>query len=367
MAEYESPLWLCPYCGFKDSLWNTYYWKCPRCGKPLRVIYEKDFNPSGRGIARYSSMLPFTPTKTRGEGSTPLVVERINGSILLFKLEYLNPSGSFKDRGTALSIYYGFKIGYLETVEDTSGNTGISVALYSKLYGLKPIVIMPKTAPKGKKALVRALGAELVETPDRSTAATEVHRLIKDRYYVAHTWSYFYIIGASTIAFEVYEEAGIPDYVIVPIGSGGLVLGLIHGFLELVRLKVASKIPRLIGVQGYSACPVYQALRGSIVSKKSSHYADGIMVLNPPRLNEIVDVMKKYGYEIVLVDNEEILDALYELYNMGFIVEPTSAAVWVAYKRIKDKVKGSTILLPLTGSGLKTLIEREPPAGYSPI
>ncbi|MEM0380617.1 MAG: pyridoxal-phosphate dependent enzyme [Desulfurococcaceae archaeon] len=354
MSEISNPFWKCIYCGFNESIWSNYYWKCPRCGKPLVINYSKVYEPKGRGIFRYSKTLPFTPEKTRGEGSTPLVVEKQGFNTLLFKLEYLNPTGSFKDRGSALAIYYGYRMNYKRVVEDTSGNTGISVTLYSKLYGLKPVIYMPRTAPLGKKRLISKLGGEIVETIDRSEASIKVLENTFQSYYVAHTWNYLYVIGASTIAYEVFDEYGVPDYVIVPVGSGGLILGLISGFEYLFETGLADRMPRFIAVQGYSVQPVFSSIKGYSIEGEDSDLADGIMVPNPPRLIEIVDYLKKYGEEVVLICNNEIARAVNELHDMGFIVEPTSASAWAGYLKIRDRLKGS-VLIPLTGSGLKTI------------
>lgn len=356
MGREKEAYWYCSRCGFKKLIWNKYYWKCPRCSSPLRIIYDKTFSPRGRGLVRYCSLLPFNPARTIGEGGTPLVVEEENNTKLLFKLEHLNPSGSFKDRGTALAIGYSYLMKYNSVVEDTSGNTGISVTLYSRVYGLKPLIIMPRSAPVGKKKLVKMLGGKVIEAKDRGEAAKIVSRYIGSSYYVAHTWNYFYIIGASTIAYEVYEEYGIPDYMIVPVGSGGLFLGLIEGFEYLYKEGLIKHVPKPVIVQGYSVQPVYERLTGERIAGEESSLADGVMVPNPPRIDEIVGYLKKYHGKIVLVGNNEIKQAIKELFDKGFIIEPTSATVYVAYKKLVDDLRNREALLPLTGSGLKMII-----------
>jgi len=350
------PIWKCRYCGFESDLWSKYYWCCPRCSKPLDIIYKRKFEPETRvrGLRRYSSLLPFVPEKSLGEGNTPLINYRDGGREILFKLEYLNPSGSFKDRGSSLAIYYGFKMGYRGIVEDTSGNTGLSVTLYSSFYGLKSIIYMPRNAPLGKKVLIKALGGEIVEASSRYEASRIVLENIRDRFYVAHTWSYFYILGASTIAYEVYEEYGVPDLVIAPVGSGGLFLGLIRGFKNLYDLGVTRKIPRFIAVQGVSVHPLFKRMKGYSLEGDSS-LADGIMVSNPPRLEEIYEELVSVKGDVVLVDNKDIINAMKDLYERGFIVEPTSATVWAGYKKIRRENLGESVLMPLTGSGLKTI------------
>ncbi len=352
----EEIVFTCPKCGFKTT---SYYWQCPKCGSPLNISFEKNWRPRGKGLKRYTSMLPIRPRKTLGEGGTPLVVRKIRGVRVFFKLEYLNPTGSFKDRGASLSITYARLKGYRRVVEDTSGNTGIAVTAYSKLYGIKPVIVMPEYAPKGKKQLVRALGGEIIETPTRGDAARKVLELVdEETFYVAHTWSPFFIIGASTIAYEAFEQGFHGRTVIAPIGSGGLFLGLYYGFKDLVDQGLIDKPPFFVGVEGVSVTPIYNRLYGKPVVKGESTLADGVMVPNPPRTNEIVEVLRKNNGRIVLVDNNEILKALKGLYRLGFIVEPTSTLPYIALlKLIEEHVidKGDEVLIPLTGSGLKTL------------
>lgn len=356
----QTPSWICPSCGFRESVFEKYYWRCPRCGSPLSIEYEVvgDITSSNNMWLRYYGFMPFTPEKTRGEGLTPLVEEKLSSHRLLFKLEYLNPSGSFKDRGTALAVYYGYKMGYKKAVVDTSGNTGISVALYSRLYGLEPTIVMPKQAPEGKKRAVLKLGGKLVEAEGRTGASKVVEEYIRseDVYYVAHLWNPLYIVGHATIAYEVFEEYGVPDYVIAPIGSGGLILSLMYGFEKLREVGLAKKAPIVIGVQGYSCQPIYEAMYGTRSEGEESTLADGIMVANPPRTSEIVNSLRKYHGKVVLVGNTDVLNAMKELWNWGFLVEPTSATVYAAYEKLKREIpSSSSVLLVLTGSGLKTL------------
>ena len=351
----KNAYWFCPKCGFKESIWNKYYWRCPRCGNPLDIEYEKIFEPKGNKFLRYSSYYPFKPIKTRGEGGTPLIIDNDGRHKLIYKLEYLNPSGSFKDRGTLLSITYAYLMNYKSVVEDTSGNTGISVALYSRVYGLEATIVMPSYAPSGKKKLVKILGGKIIETPTRTDASKIVLQYVKNSYYVAHIWNYLYIIGASTISFEIFEEYGVPDYIVIPVGSGGLFLGIVHGFEYLKNIGVINKVPVPIAVQGYSVLPLYEKIYGVKKPGEESDLADGILVASPPRINDLVYYLNKYRGKIVLIGNSDIREAQKELFQKGFIVEPTSATVYAAYTKIKEELPPSDIVLVLTGSGLKTL------------
>lgn len=347
--------WYCPRCGFKAGLWSRYFYECPVCRFPLEISHPLVFEPRGRGLARYSSMLPFTPERGRGEGGAPLVREVLNGVEVWFKLDYLNPSGSFKDRGSALSLYYAYRMGFDTAVEDTSGNTGVSVSLYSRLYGLKPFIYMPRSAPEGKKKLVRRLGGVVVETVDRAEASRRVLERAGESFYVSHTRSPLFLEGFATIAYEIYEEAGVPDALIIPVGSGSLLLGVYKGFKNLANLGLVSKTPVIYAVQGYSVQPVYKAFKGCEEQGEASTLADGVAVPNPPRLEQIVSAVGESKGDVVLVGNSEIEKAYTDLWERGFTVEPTSAIVYAAFLKLLDRLKGMRVATVLTGSGLKMI------------
>ncbi|MEZ0394701.1 MAG: pyridoxal-phosphate dependent enzyme [Desulfurococcaceae archaeon] len=344
--------WRCKYCGFEAPL-TAYHWRCPRCGRPLDIAYQRRFEPKGRGVARYSGMLPLSPLRSLGEGGTPSLWLEIGGAKVLFKLDHLNPSGSFKDRGTSLALSLAKLLGYSEVVDDTSGNTGISISLYARAYGMSANIVMPATAPEGKKRLARSLGAKVIEAPDRGECPAIAEEMSKTMYYVAHTWNYLYVLGASTIAYEVFEEAGVPDMAVVPVGSGGLLLGLAEGFRSLIELGLSNKMPRLFAVQGYSVQPLAKALKGMEIKGEASDLADGIMVPNPPRLQEIARAVSESRGDVVLVGNSEVLAAMRELLDLGLVVEPTSAAAYAALQKLRAVASGRTVLVVLTGSGLK--------------
>jgi len=320
---------------------------------------DKMWNPvkGERGLRRYSSMLPLTPSKTLGEGSTPIVFIDDGGRRVAFKLEMLNPGGSFKDRGANLAVAHASMLGFRCLVEDTSGNTGISITLFGRIYGMKTKIVLPRTAPQGKRRIMELLGAEIVEAPSRSEATNIAFKIssLSDCLYVNHLANPLFIEGAKTVAYEAFEDMGIPDKVIVPVGSGGLILGIAKGFREIASILGYTKAPQIVAVQGVDVAPLYEALYGSKPQiQDTATLADGIRVAHPPRIEEMKRVIIESGGRVVLVNNNHIVEALAELIDLGFVVEPTSAAAYAAYKLIKENVNpGETVLIPLTGSGLK--------------
>ncbi len=305
-------------------------------------------------------MLAIAPLKSLGEGATPLITIEKAGLRVHLKLEHLNPSGSFKDRGTVLAISHASSVGLRCVVEDTSGNTGISVAMYGTVMGLRTAIVMPRDAPEGKKRAVKLLGGEVIEAPSRGEATTIARKLVVERgcYYVDHLTSPLYIEGYRTVAYEIFEQIGVPDAVIIPAGSCGLFIGTYRGFEDLKRLGYTRRKPMMIAVQGVEVAPLYEKLYGEKPPSGSSKLADGIRVPKPPRLEEAISIIRETGGRVVLVNDEDIVSALRELITMGLIIEPTSAAAYAALTKIASELKAmgiEDVVIPLTGSGLKML------------
>ncbi len=318
----------CPHCGY--SIEDNYRPFCPHCRKPLELEGE----------------LPKPKASLLGEGQTPIVEISSEGNKVAFKLEYLNPSGSFKDRGTALSLWLAKRLGYDCVVEDSSGNTGLSVAMYSAHLGLRSHIVVPKDSGKGKKMLLRSLGADILETNTRDEASEIAAKMSERCFYVAHLYSPIFIEGMKSIAIEL-KDYGEWNF-IVPVSSGTLLLGLYRGFKEL-GLK-----PKIYAVQASEAA----SLRGKIkviaeVGGKTSKLADALVLENPPRISSIVQAISSSGGGVVIVGDNAIRSATKELLLKGFIIEPSSAAAWAAYRALRAIGINDDFVIPLTGSGLK--------------
>ena len=320
---------VCPSCGFRGESEAYHPW-CPKCGGPLEVEGEP---PSARRLL--------------GEGGTPLV----EGDGFIAKLEYLNPTGSFKDRGASYSLQVARYLGYGCSVVDSSGNTAISVAAYSGRLGMKARVYVPRTAGEGKKSVIRALGAELIEAEDREEAARLAREDSGKCFHVAHLTSPFFVEGMKSVGAELADAArGRP--IIVPVSSGSLLLGIHRGLRE-----EGVKGYRIIAVQSPGAA----SLRGKVpllaeVGGPEGRLLDALVVRNPPRLGEIVKAVNETGGGLVVTGDRAVAEALRELLAKGFIVEPSSASVYAALKALKLSGairRDEEPILVLTGSGLK--------------
>lgn len=231
------------------------------CGGTLEIVGGPTFELTGvredvHTLWRYREALPLpegTAPVTLGEGWTPLVDGEWAGCPVKLKLESLNPTGSFKDRGAALLVAALRGAGVHKVVEDSSGNAGAALSAYAARAGLHATVYVPAHASSVKQAQIKVYGADVVavlgsrsDTADAVLAAVE-----KGAVYATHARSPLYAHGMKTVAFELWEQCGwcAPSRVIVPVGHGGLLLGLDMGFSELLAAGLVDRRPQLIGVQ----------------------------------------------------------------------------------------------------------------------
>lgn len=146
----------CLRCGYTTEA-SSWLWRCPpKCGGPLDLIIDglKLTLSERRDLWRFSSVIPARPFISLGEGFTPLVNADFLSRNVYLKLEYLNPTGSFKDRGgSAVAVSKALEFGARTVVEDSSGNAGISIAAYAAAAGIKARIYVPGTRLRVRRAL----------------------------------------------------------------------------------------------------------------------------------------------------------------------------------------------------------------------
>lgn len=347
--------------------------RCPHCGGVFSVsgglAYAPDEMHSGLWRYRASFGLPDNAEAiTLGEGNTPLVEGAAFGKRLAFKLEYLNPTSSYKDRGSAPLLSFLKASGVGEALEDSSGNAGASFAAYAARAGVKARVFVPDYASGPKRAQIEAYGAELVSIlGPRSEAANAVLRAAEGgAVYASHAYMPFGLPGIATIAFELYEQLGnqVPGSVIAPVGHGSLLLGIALGFEALKAAGRIERLPVLIGVQARACAPMWalttQGPAGLAWVTEGQTLAEGVRVRQPVRGDELLRAVEATGGRFLAVDEEEIVPARDALARAGLFVEPTSAIVWAGLGQLSTQPDFASqlpepVALILTGSGLKSL------------
>jgi threonine synthase len=289
---------------------------------------------------------------------TPVSRERMGEERIDLKLEYLAPTGSFKDRGASVLLSRLKEMGIEEILEDSSGNAGCSLAAYAAAAGIRCRVLVPENVPEGKALQIASYGAILERIPgSRDDVAQEALRRAETSFYASHNWQPFFIQGTKTFAFEVAEQLSrLPDAIFYPVGNGSLLVGSYKGFYEMKTLGWIDKIPRLIGVQTVSHPPIYEAVTGqSCLSRAEKTIAGGIAIGKPTRLKQVSEVIRKTDGTVFVVTDDQIREAQRDLARRGYLVEPTAAAALAGYRIWRSAAgdKEQKVLIPLTGSGLK--------------
>ncbi len=294
-----------------------------------------------------------------GEGRTPLVPREIAGQEVAFKLDYLQPSGSFKDRGASVLMTLVRFLEIDQIVEDSSGNAGAAMAAYAAAAGVGCTIYSPAYTPDGKLVQIRLYGAQVIKVPGtRQDTNDAAIRAAASSFYASHLWNPFFGQGLATAAYEIWEQMDghVPPAVVVPVGSGGYLEGLSIGFRALVRAGYAAGMPRLIGVQADNCAPLHRAWERGLADyaqfEPQPTVAEGIAVQRPPRASAVLAAVRGSGGRMVGVAEDEILDATRTLFALGLFAEPTSAAGLAGWRKLPPGESEGAVLI-LTGSGLK--------------
>ncbi len=359
----------CSNCGRVYPLDGAPY-ACVHCGGVYDIPAPLKFQPQAiepdqPGIWRYRHLFglpPGVPPLSLGEGNTPLKKIRLRGRGRVYlKCEYENPTGSFKDRGTATLLAFLRSRGVEAVLEDSSGNAGASLAAYAAQAGLAATVYAPESASPAKLARIAAHGARLVTVPGPRSAAAAAAREAAEAgqaTYASHAWLPFNLPGYATIALEIYQQLGnkMPGTVIIPVGQGGLLLGLYRGFDALRQAGLSLALPRLIGVQALACAPLWTMATMGVSAmgfvQELPTLAEGIRIRHPLRGDAVLRAVESSRGQFVAVPEEDILPARDQLARRGLYVEPTSAVVWAALRQLPADLPQPLVLV-LTGSGDK--------------
>ena len=338
-------------------------WKCPACGGLLDLSEPARFDPGQTNardysLWRYRHTFPLPPEAepvTLGEGLTPLVPVPLDGRTVHFKLEFANPTGSFKDRGMTLVLTAIRAIGVTAALEDSSGNAGASFAGYAARAGIRGSVYVPASASGPKLTQIAAYGADIhaIEGPRSNAAQAAQQAAAGGLYYASHVFNPLGLAGQATVAFEIWEQLGrLPESVVLPVGNGTLLLGLERGFKALVAAGLAPRLPRLVGVQALACAPLWaefhHGAEGLAKVTEGATLAEGIRVIRPARAEAILAAIRESGGTLLAVEEPAIEAGRAELARRGLYAELTSGIVWDALKHVPGEAAAI-----LTGGGLK--------------
>jgi len=320
----------------------------------IKSPFDKNFlfytDHNFQGLWKFCPQLPIfnkAHIVSFGEGNTPVVNETWRNKNVRFKMEFLFPTGSYKDRGATVLISKIKELGIDKIVEDSSGNAGCAIAAYSARAGISADIYVSSKASPAKIKQMKGYGANVVVIEgSREDVADAAIEAAKNCYYASHSYNPFFFEGTKTFAYEVWEQCKeLPEEIIFPVGNGTLIIGSFIGFSELKAAGLITHIPKLSVAQALNC----QSLKEGNAMEFKPTLAEGIAVKNPVRkslINRILNFTSGFYYA---VNEQDIITEHQLLFNRGYYVEFTSA---VAVSAVKQS-RFTNILVPLTGHGLK--------------
>ncbi len=360
----------CPDC---DASYGD-RWRC-RCGSPLqfadpprpdRPRPDPESFDSRDGLWSFEAFLPTgndpADRVTLGEGMTPLVAA--DAWDASFKLDYVFPTGSFKDRGATTTLTRAVELGVDRVVEDSSGNAGAAIATYAARAGIDAEIYVPADVKDAKLRAIRRTGADPVRVDgtreDVTDACLDAVR-DGDAWYASHAWNPAFFAGTATFAYETAVQRGwsVPDAVVTPVGHGTLLLGIYDGFRALYDAGWTDSMPRIVGAQAAGVAPIVEALHGvdaASPSPEPNDAADGIQISTPVQLDRILTAIDETDGDAIAVTEPELRAELDGLHAAGFYTEPTCAVAPAALRTARNRGtirSDDDVVVALTGSGLK--------------
>ena len=293
-------------------------------------------------VERYRDRLPIGPGEpvvSLYEGSTPLVhadaLSEELGLDLWLKLESMNPTGSFKDRGMTVAVSRAVARGATGVVCASTGNTAASAAAYAARAGLSAEILLPKGAVAlGKLAQARAVGARLVAVRGSFDEALRGAQALGDsgRYVLVNSLNPDRIEGQKTAAFELVEALGRPpDVLALPYGGGGNTRAYARGFEEW-----GGAMPRFLA---------------GAAAERARTLASAIRIVDPAHRAQAEAAIRDSGGAVVPLSDDEIVAAWQSLASReGIFCEPASAAGLAAVRKVGAS---GTVVVVVTGHGLK--------------
>ena len=366
---------------------------CPRCQGNVEVVYDYAslrgrLDPARltqdpeRNIWRYLPLLPLDPEFPRPPlalGWTPLLsAERLGQELgvprLLLKDEGRNPSGSLKDRASAVVLCAAGQAGADTVVGASTGNAGSSMACLSASTGHRCVIFIPAQAPQAKVAQLLAFGAQVMPVQGNYDQAFDLSLEVGQHFnWYSRSTGYNPLTreGKKTCALEIWEQLGhrLPHWVFVSVGDGNIISGLHKGFRDLLALGLTDRLPRLAAIQARGSAAVARTVAalgaGSITPPEEINIqpvsadtcADSISVNLPRDGVAAVRAVQESGGAALQVSDQEILEAIPLTAGLsGVFGEPAGVTAVAGLRAAQSRSlvrPDETVVCVITGSGLK--------------
>jgi len=349
--------------------------KCKSCKSPLDIVYDykkieevmlkESFVREAPWHWKYWMFYPLVDLSKKVsliEGGTPLIESTHFSNKkreVWFKYEGLNPTGSFKDRGTTIEVSKAVELGMKQVCCASTGNMGASVAAYCARARMKCRIFVPFDAVGPKIKQIRAYGAKLIRVIGGYTkTAEECEKYSKETdSYLMGDYPYREE-GEKSVGFEIADQMNwkVPDYVVCPMGNGTLIYAIWDAFNDLKKVGMIEKLPRMIGIQAKGCSPIYNAfkMRKRTIKpiKNPKTIATAIECGDPLDGLKALNALRESKGKVEKVSDEEMIKSIKLLASKeGLYVEPAGAASTAGLLKLK-RLKGKIVCI-LTGHGLK--------------
>jgi threonine synthase len=329
---------------------------CTQCGSVLEVIYNE---------ARKEIQLPLKeiqpdPLKTNPTSLKYLSrLSEMYGAELYAKLEFENPTGCFKDRGSYIEVLKAIELGADAICLASTGNMAASVAAYACYFKIPCFVFVPEKTPEAKLAQSTIYDATIIKIKgDFKTCEILCREFAKSgNYYLAGDYV-FRQEGQKTFSYELFEQGPVDyDYIFVPIGAGTNFAAIYKGFKELKAAGEIEKIPSFVAVQPEQSSPVVEGIfkKEKIVKDQVNTMADAVAVGDPFDFYKVLEGINKTNGLAFTATENELLSSMKEMaVQEGFFTEPACAIPLACFKNNLNTFRGKKCLFVLTGTGLKS-------------
>ncbi len=360
----------CPACGLDGTLDVLYDY-----AEAARTMSAESLAGRERSLWRYGELLPIESDDhipRLSVGWTPLydcpdVAHEYGVGSLLLKDDGRNPTGSLKDRASAVGVGRALETGQKTVACASTGNAASSLSGFAAVAGLRSFIFVPQTAPAAKVTQLLIYGANVVLVKGDYADAFNLATAAIDRYgwynrnCAINPWL---VEGKKTCAMEIAEQTGwdVPDRVFIAVGDGCCISGLYKGFSDLKRVGLISRVPRIVGVQASGARPIYEAFKSGaerVVFGPADTVADSISVGAPRNWGKALRAVRESDGDMTVVSDVDILSAIPEMARKtGVFGEPAGAAAFAGFRSMAREGligRDERVAVVVTGNGLKDI------------
>jgi threonine synthase len=359
---------------------------CPGCGSQGILDVRYDYDRASRTLTRgslsgrdrdlwlYGELLPVSPAVAKPPlhiGWTPVyaaprLAKEVGAGKLFLKDDGRNPTGSFKDRASAIAVMKALEFGAGTVACASTGNAASSLAGLAASVGIRSVIFLPERAPGPKVTQLLVFGATVVKVKGTYEQAFDLCSAAcgKFGWYNRNSGTNpFCVEGKKTAGLEIAGQFGpsVPDWVVVSVGDGCTIGGIGKGLGEMHAMGFIPRPPRLLGVQSEGARPLVDAFESGsdCIPTSVDTIADSIAVGTPRNWRRALAQIRGSGGSMIAVRDSDIMDAIRITARLGGVFGEPAGVAGVAgvRKAIQSGLidPRESVLVVITGNGLKDI------------